>query len=390
MRTIVLSVLVVSLLASCKDDKSKTFTVSGVLKNTPAKLVYAEENDILKGKKNIKDSAVIAADGKFSMKIKADVEGVYNLRLQSDPSEFATVINDANKIEVEADFQKRNDFYDVKGSNASKTIEDYFTKMTGLQFEKYNLNSRIDSIFKNNGDSLLAITLMEKQQQLIGDIKTYTHQTLQQANNTPLALFILATYQGMALNQNYMMNAFTNPEVLVYLNEMLGRSPDRTDIAGVRNNVEAAIKKANEQAQRTIWVGKQAPELSLPDTEGRYVKLSSFRGKYVLVDFWASWCVPCRRENPNVVQAYNQYRNKNFTILGVSFDRQKEAWEKAIVDDNLNWTHISDLKYWQSEAATIYQVGTIPFNVLIDPDGKVIAENLRAEALKQKLSEVLN
>ena len=390
MRKIVLSVLVISLLASCKDDKNRSFTVSGVLKNTPAKVVYAEENNIIKGEKKIKDSAVIAADGKFSMKIKATGEGVYNLRLQSDPSEFATVINDADKIEVEADFKKQNDFYNVKGSKASKAIEDYFTKVTEMQGEKFNLYFKVDSIRKNNGDPLLAENLTARQQQLINDLKTYTQQTLQQANNTSLALFILATYQGMALNQNYMMSAFTNPEVVVYLNEMLSRSPDRTDIAGVRNNVEAAIKKSNVQEQKTMWVGKQAPELSLPDTEGRNVKLSSFRGKYVLVDFWASWCAPCRRENPNVVQAYNQYRNKNFTILGVSLDRQKAAWEKAIVDDNLNWTHISDLKYWQSEAASIYQLSVIPFNVLVDPDGKIIAENLRAEALKQKLSEVLN
>ncbi len=390
MRKIVLSVLVISLLASCKEDKNKSFAVTGTLKNTPAKVVYAEENNIIKGEKKVKDSAVIAADGKFSMKIKADGESVYNLRLQSDPSEFATVINDADKIEVEADFKKQNDFYDVKGSKASKAIEDYFTKVTEMQAEKFNLFFKADSIRKSRGDSLFAETLISKQEQLKNDLKTYTHQTLQQANNTSLALFILATYQGMALNQNYMMNAFTNPEVLVYLNEMLGRSPDRTDIAGVRNNVEAAIKKVSEQAQRTMWVGKQAPELSLPDTEGRNVKLSSFKGKYVLVDFWASWCGPCRRENPNVVQAYNQYRNKNFTILGVSLDRQKAAWEKAIVDDNLNWTHVSDLKYWQSEAASIYQLSVIPFNVLVDPDGKIIAENLRAEALKQKLSEVLN
>jgi peroxiredoxin len=112
----------------------------------------------------------------------------------------------------------------------------------------------------------------------------------------------------------------------------------------------------------------------------------------VLVDFWASWCGPCRRENPNVVQAFNQFKNKNFTILGVSLDRpgQKENWIKAIKEDNLTWTHISDLKFWQSEVVPVYQVGSIPFNVLVDPDGKVVAENLRGNALEQKLHELLN
>jgi thiol-disulfide isomerase/thioredoxin len=109
----------------------------------------------------------------------------------------------------------------------------------------------------------------------------------------------------------------------------------------------------------------------------------------VLVDFWASWCGPCRRENPNVVEAFNKYKNKNFTILGVSLDLKKEAWQKAIVDDNLNWTHISDLKQWGSEVVPLYGIQGIPFNVLVDPGGKVIAENLRGEELNQKLQEVL-
>ena len=189
----------------------------------------------------------------------------------------------------------------------------------------------------------------------------------------------------MARNPNYRMNGFTAEELITFLNGMINKFPQRGDLAGIKKSVEAQIP-------RSIWVGKQAPEISLPDTEGKEVTLSSFRGKYVLVDFWASWCGPCRRENPNVVDAYNKFRGKNFTILGVSLDRpgQKDNWLKAIKDDNLTWTHISDLKFWQSEVVPLYNVQSIPFNVLVDPQGKVVAENLRGDALEQTLQQFLN
>src|SRR6185436_6372311 len=137
------------------------------------------------------------------------------------------------------------------------------------------------------------------------------------------------------------------------------------------------------------WVGKQAPEISLPDTEGKIVKLSSFRGQYVLVDFWASWCAPCRGENPNVVKAYNTFKDKNFTVLGVSLDQNKQQWLDAIKSDGLNWYQISDLKYWNSAAVGLYGFEGIPFNVLVNPEGKIVATNLRGVALENKLQEIL-
>ena len=383
MRKIVLSVLVVSLLTSCDNKDGKSFTVSGVLHNAPSKVVYIEESNITTGQKTLKDSSVIAADGKFSLSIDGAKNAVYNLRLQNDVSQFVTIINDASKINLNVDFNNRTDFYNVTGSKASKSIQEYLAKITGMQRDRVTIFFQIDSIKKNNGDSILILDLGKKQQQISNEEKTYTQQTVLQSTSSSLSLFILSTYQGMARDPNFRVNGFTDPEVVALLTDVLNKFPERTDIAGIRNSVEAGIPK-------TKWVGKQAPEISLPDTEGRTVKLSSFRGKYVLVDFWASWCGPCRRENPNVVQAYNQFKNKNFTILGVSLDRQKEPWEKAIVDDNLNWTHISDLKFWQSEVVPVYQVESIPFNVLVDPDGKVVAENLRGNALEQKLQQVLN
>lgn len=385
MRKIVLSVFVISLMASCKDKDSKSFTITGILHNTPSKVVYIEESDITTGQKTLRDSSAIATDGKFSMSFNAAKNAVYNLRLQNDGSQFVTIINDASKINLDVDFNKRTDFYNVTGSPASKSIQEYFAKITGMQKDRLTIFFQIDSIKKNNGDSVLIEDLATRQQQISDGEKAYTQQTIQQSANSSLSLFVLSTYQGMARDPNFRVNGFTDEEVVILLSDVLNKFPERTDIAGIRNSVEAGIPK-------TKWVGKQAPEISLPDTEGRNVRLSSFRGKYVLVDFWASWCGPCRRENPNVVDAYNRFRNKNFTILGVSLDRpgQKEAWEKAIVDDNLNWTHVSDLKYWQSEVVPVYQVGSIPFNVLVDPDGKIVAENLRGSALSQKLQQVLN
>lgn len=138
-----------------------------------------------------------------------------------------------------------------------------------------------------------------------------------------------------------------------------------------------------------LQIGAVAPDFTLPDTEGNPVSLSSFRGKYVLIDFWASWCPDCRKENPSIVAAYNKFKDKNFAILGVSLDRKKEPWLQAIEKDGLTWTHVSDLKDWKSEVAVQYVIRWIPNNYLLDPDGKIIASSLEGEALMEKLQEVL-
>ncbi len=136
-------------------------------------------------------------------------------------------------------------------------------------------------------------------------------------------------------------------------------------------------------------LGKPLADFSQADTSGNLVSLSSFRGKYVLVDFWASWCGPCRQENPNVLNAYNRYKNKNFTVLGVSLDKSKQPWLDAIAADGLAWTHISDLKFWSNAVAQQFQIQSIPQNFLVDPNGIVIGKNLRGAALDSKLESLL-
>lgn len=138
-----------------------------------------------------------------------------------------------------------------------------------------------------------------------------------------------------------------------------------------------------------VQIGKVAPDFSLPDTAGVNVSLSGFRGKYVLIDFWASWCPPCRRENPNLVKAYQNYKDKNFTIIGVSLDNDKSKWMNAIAADGLTWTHVSDLNYWDSEIPALYGVRGIPANILLDTNGVIVARNITGEALHAKLAEVI-
>lgn len=136
-------------------------------------------------------------------------------------------------------------------------------------------------------------------------------------------------------------------------------------------------------------IGSKAIDFTQNDQNGKPVSLSQFKGKYVLVDFWASWCRPCRLENPNVVAAYNQFKDKNFTVLGVSLDQNKENWLQAITADNLTWTHVSDLRYWSNAVAQLYRIQSIPQNLLIDPNGVIIGKNLRGEELLSKLKELI-
>jgi peroxiredoxin len=146
------------------------------------------------------------------------------------------------------------------------------------------------------------------------------------------------------------------------------------------------IKKEYDVMLKTE-IGMMAPDFTMNDSTGKGVALSSFHGKYVLLDFWASWCGPCRRENPNVVETYKKYKDKNFTILGVSLDENKASWEKAIAEDGLAWNHVSDLKGWSNAVAAEYGVKAIPTNYLLDPTGKILAHNLRDDALADTLAK---
>lgn len=195
----------------------------------------------------------------------------------------------------------------------------------------------------------------------------------------------------------YISTIIKSPVATYILNSMVYNIEDPMQLEKMINNFDPALAeykyvkalKESLAKLKLTSVGQMAPDFTQNDSLGKPVKLSDFKGKYVLIDFWAAWCGPCRAENPNVVEAFNKYKNKNFTVLGVSLDRDRAAWIKATKDDKLTWTHVSDIKYWDNEVAKMYGIRSIPANLLLDKKGKIVGRNLRGDKLEAALAKLV-
>ena len=357
--------------AGCSSRQATNFIVKGTVKNSTAKWVYLEEDVAGSPQPVVVDSTTLGKDGSFKLQSMTKEQTLYSLRVEKEPFPFAILINDSHDITVSADLSNKKTPYTVTGSAASNAMIEYDQHIDEQAQQIATIGKQVDSMMKASlPDSVINISYSTYLND-VQNLKTYTQDEMQKSNSPVLTLYILGAYQRMTANLG--IKGFTDTEVADIINKSSAKFPKST----VLNDLKSKLRP------------KKAPEFTLPDTSGKSVSLASFRGKYLLVDFWASWCGPCRNENPNVVKAYNQYRDKNFAILGVSLDQNKDAWKKAIRDDKLEWTQVSDLKFWNSEPAALYNVTGIPYNFLIDPNGNIIAEDLRGPDLYTMLDKVL-
>jgi thiol-disulfide isomerase/thioredoxin len=321
------------------------------------------------------DSTKLANGGTFTFHTNGIYKGFYTLRITQ--SDFATLILDSTeKVHVEGNSQFLGNTYTVTGSPDSKLFWD-LNQVSKVNYAKRDsLQKYFEALMNTSGGN-------KKRIDSLNDAIEGPFDTLVNRQNRYLIQFLkgnLNSFASIAAIQQ--LNADKYLSYYVSLDSALSKKyPTSIYIKLFHDKVESTERTA---------IGVPAPEISLPDTNGKPINLSDFKGKVVLIDFWASWCGPCRASLPGIVKLYEKYKNKNFTILSVSLDKDKASWISAIHGFHLKWTNISDLKYWDSKVVQLYNFTGIPFSVLVSADGKILDKNMTEDDLDAELDKILS
>jgi peroxiredoxin len=356
------------------------FTIKGDVSKVSMPIAKVYLNYYADGKSTMDSSDVVDGKYSFSGSLGDPLMASLRAKYQEDPNaktiraisynrDIKQLFIENAKISVVSTDSFAN--ATIKGSKSHAEFVKWDNLMKPENQKGSELNKEYSELYKKK-DQAGMDRIEAEFDKLTASKNVKNKQFLAENPSSPIAMFIFRQWAG------YDINADEAEPIFLTLSEKLRSGPAGKEMA---EKIEIAKKTG---------VGRMAMDFTQNDTLGNPVSLSSFKGKHVLIDFWASWCGPCRQENPNVVKAFNNYKDKGFTVLGVSLDQPnaKDKWMKAIHDDKLTWTQVSDLKYWKNEVAVQYGIQAIPQNYLIDPQGKIIGKNLRGEALNKKLEEI--
>ncbi|MGE5383341.1 MAG: redoxin domain-containing protein [Omnitrophica WOR_2 bacterium] len=363
MKNLILFLTLIISLSACNSRKSNEFLISGKIDGKAPEKVYLQKNT--DGKFQILDTAEVK-NGEFKFKGTIDSPDIYYIGI--DESRFVSFFNEPSEISIKFNIDSTNK-PEVTGSGSDVEYRKYLKSMDEYQSAQIGFYTQYNEATRNK-DSLKAKELETQLDKLDADHKSNLLNFIKENPTSYVAPYI-------AMRHSYELNLAELKQIMTGLDTKVKESP----FSKMLNDRIAILE--------SVEIGKQAPDFTMNDPEGKPVTLSSLKGNIVLIDFWASWCGPCRRENPNVVAAYRKFHDKGFDILGVSLDKDMESWKKAINDDNLTWLQVSDLQYWNNAVSKAYGIMSIPSNVLLDKNGVIIGRDLRGDDLTKKLEEVL-
>jgi peroxiredoxin len=360
--------LLVMVITSCKD--SGVFNLSGTVEHPgKVKKVYLLEADSTKI--NLVDSTNLSEDGKFQFKHAGPFANLYKLRIGS--SIFDVIAENGQDINFKTNLDDSQHVYTITGSLESEKIQE-FNKLGNVFGER---NSKLAAEYQEKAEKIgrESDSLTNVYRPLFMAVQDdYSAAVLKfvNANKTSLASFYAVT----SLDQNKY-----EPQLVVYAENI--KDNFKGNLA-----VQQFLKQMEEI--KPLSVGHKAPEFTIAGLDGKPIKLADYKGKYVLLDFWASWCGPCRQEMPNVVKQYAAYKGKGLEILGISLDEERQPWEKAVKDMNMTWAQASELQKWNGPTEKLYRIQAIPANYMIDPQGIIVAKNLTGPDLEKFLNKTFN